>query len=98
MDLTRIKNFFSSNLGKQIVFYALFSMTLWGLHLIIISLVSFFHFILGHNIRTIGYWIADRGWQIIIITKLSLFYLATLFINIKLSKAYSIRAFFKNNR
>ena len=85
-NLTR--EFFQSNLGKQILFYCFFYGVLWGVHLILISLVSFFHLLLEHNIRTIGDWIGDRGWGLIILSKMSVFYLAMLFVNLKTKRSF----------
>lgn len=92
-----LPDFFQSNLGKQVLGYALFYAVLWALHLIMISLVSFFHLLLDHNIRTIGDWISDRGWTLIIISKLLVLYLGMQFINLKTNKISSIRSFFRNS-
>lgn len=89
--------FLKSNLGKQLTFYSLFYAFLWGFHLILISLVSFFHLLLDHNIRTIGDWIGDRGWTLIIISKLVVFYLAMLFANLKTKKIFSLKSYFRNS-
>jgi hypothetical protein len=70
---------------------------MWVFHIILISLVSFFHLLLDHNIRTIGDWIGDRGWSLIIISKLFVFYLAIQFINLKANKIFSIKSYFRNN-
>lgn len=93
-----VKKIFSTSLGKQLLYYCAYSSVLWGLHLVIISIISFFHFLLDHNIRVIGEWVADRGWQIIILSKILIFYLATLFINLKLSKTIPIRLWFRNHQ
>lgn len=89
--------FFQSNLGRQMIFYTLFYAILWGFHLILISLISFFHLLLDHNIRTIGDWIGDRGWTLIIISKLVVFYLAMLFVNLKTRKVFSLNSYFRNS-
>lgn len=94
-DLT--VDFFRSNLGKQILIYFFFYFFLWGFHLILISLISFFHLLLDHNIRTIGDWVADRGWTLIIISKVIVFYLAMLFVNLKTKKFYSVKSYFRNS-
>ena len=90
-------NFFQSHLGKQILIYFFFYVVLWGFHLILISLVSFFHLLLEHNIRTIGDWIGDRGWTLIIISKATVFYLAMLFVNLKTKKMFLLKSYFRNN-
>lgn len=90
-------SFLRSPLGRQIVIYLFFYAFLWGLHLILISLVSYFHLLLNHNIRTIGDWIADRGWTLIIISKAIVFYLAMLFVNLKTKKIFSLKSYFRNS-
>ena len=95
--LNMILDFLQSNLGKQMILYCLFYVILWGVHLILISLVSFFHLLLEHNIRTIGDWIGDRGWGLIIISKVSVFYLAMLFVNLKTKKIFSLKSYFRNS-
>lgn len=90
-------NFFDSHLGSQIKYYSLFYAVLWGVHLVLISLVSYFHLLLNHNIRTIGDWISDRGWILIIVSKVLIFYLALHFIRLKNKKINSVRSYFKNS-
>jgi hypothetical protein len=92
-----IRDFLQSNLGKQLILYFAFYVVLWGFHLILISLISFFHLLLEHNIRTIGDWIGDRGWGLIIISKVAVFYVATLFVNLKTKKIFSLKSYFRNS-
>lgn len=92
-----LKKHFNGPLGKQLMFYGIYCSSLWLLHLALISIIAFFHFLLDHNIRTLGDWISDRGWALIIISKLLIFYLATLFINLKLSKLISWDVLLRNN-
>lgn len=92
-----IVEFFQSNLGKQMLLYFFFYAVLWGFHLILISLISFFHLLLDHNIRTIGDWIGDRGWSLIILSKVFVFYLAMLFVNLKTKKIFSLKSYFRNS-
>jgi hypothetical protein len=89
--------FFDSPIGSQIKYYTLFCFVLWSLHLILISLISYFHLLLNHNIRTIGDWIGDRGWALIIISKVLIFYLALQFIRLKSKKINLVRSYFRNS-
>jgi hypothetical protein len=93
----KISAFLQSNLGKQMILYFAFYVCVWVFHIILISLISFFHLLLEHNIRTIGDWIGDRGWALIIITKVIVFYLAMLFVNLKTKKIFSLKSFFRNS-
>lgn len=92
-----IVEFFDSPLGSQVKYYALFYLVLWSVHLILISLVSYFHLLLDHNIRTIGDWIGDRGWALILISKILIFYLALQFIRLKSKKISLVRSYFRNS-
>lgn len=49
--------------------YLIFQVMVWGSHLFIISLASFFHFLLKHNVAIIEDWIFDQGWGLIFLTK-----------------------------
>lgn len=97
---SRVQNtveFFDSPLGSQIKYYALFYFVLWSVHLILVSLISYFHLLLNHNIRTIGDWIVDRGWALIILSKISIFYIALQFIRLKSKKINLVRSYFRNS-
>ena len=93
----QIKEFLSTPLGCQIKYYSFFYSILWCLHLILISLISYFHLLLNHNIRTIGDWIGDRGWMLIIISKCIVFYLAMQFISLKNKKSSLLKSYFRNS-
>jgi hypothetical protein len=95
--LQNIFEFFDSSLGSQIKYYLLFSFVLWGVHLILISLISYFHLLLNHNIRTIGDWIMDRGWALIILSKILIFYIALQFVRLKSNKMTKVRSFLRNS-
>lgn len=94
--INEVIEFFESPLGSQVKYYALFYLVLWCVHLILISLISYFHLLLNHNIRTIGDWIGDRGWTLIILSKALIFYLALQFISLKSKKINLVRNYFIN--
>jgi len=96
-QIQAVTEFFASPLGSQIKYYALFYFVLWSFHLVLISLISYFHLLLNHNIRTIGDWIGDRGWFLIILSKVLIFYLALQFIRLKSNKMTLVRSYFRNS-
>lgn len=96
-NINEVIEFFDTPLGSQIKYYALFSFVLWSVHLILISLISYFHLLLNHNIRTIGDWIGDRGWALIILSKILIFYFALQFIRLKSKKINLIKNYFRNS-
>lgn len=95
--VNKIIEFFDSPLGAQVKYYAFFYFVLWSVHLILISLISYFHLLLNHNIKTIGDWIGDRGWSLIIISKVLIFYLALQFVRLKSKKIILLKGYFRNS-
>lgn len=96
LRIQKITDFLDSPLGSQIKYYALFYLVMWSLHLVLISLISYFHLLLNHNIRTIGDWIGDRGWALIIASKILIFYLASQFILLKSKKINLLKDYIIN--
>ncbi len=41
----------------------------WAIHIILISIVSFFHFRLGHRLMVIENWIYDFSWVVLLLSK-----------------------------
>lgn len=93
----RIKLFFKTELGLQVQAYFLFYIIMWAFHLLVISVISYFHFSLSHNIGTIADWIVDRGWQVIIFTKIFIFYFTLQFIKLRSKKYSVVRGMFRNS-
>ncbi len=92
-----LRDFFATNLGSQVSNYLLFYAIVWGFHLLLISVVTFFHLILGHNIGTIADWIVDRGWIQISVTKILIFMLAIQFMRLRNKKYAHIRGMLRNS-
>lgn len=92
-----IKDFFSTNLGAQVSNYLFFYAIVWAFHLLLISVVAFFHLILGHNIGTIADWIVDRGWIQMSVTKILIFALAIQFMRLRNKKYAHIRGMLRNS-
>jgi len=69
---------FSFNLGmKKILFYYLgYSTLFFIIHLSLISTVTFFHFLIDHDMHVIENWLFTNAWEIIIVSKV----LAVLFV------------------
>jgi hypothetical protein len=92
-----LKDFFSTNLGSQVSNYLFFYAIVWAFHLLLVSVIAFFHLILGHNIGTIADWIVDRGWIQISITKILIFMLAIQFMRLRNKKYAHIRGMLRNS-
>ncbi len=78
-------------------FYVQYQLLTWLVHLIIISLVSFFHLILNHNLGTIGEWINERGWQLILVTKLLSFYVIFQFHAINYNLYFRLKSYIQSS-
>lgn len=65
MDILKLKDFYL----KYIAFY----ISSVAFHLIIISIITFFHFLLDHRLIVVENWIYDFSWQIFMISKVICF-------------------------
>lgn len=91
------KDFLNSPIGKQCTNYTLFYAVIWVFHLIIVSVISYFHLILNHSIGTIADWIIDRGWIVISISKIVIFSIAVQFMKLKTKKYVLIKGMLRNS-
>ena len=54
----------------QLSYYLIFHILIWALHLLVLSIVSFFHFNLGHSMSIIDDWIFSKAWGLSFISKI----------------------------
>ena len=69
-------------LVKQFFLYGWYLLTVWVIHVFLLSFIAFFHFLLGHKLGVIEEWVFDRGWEVVIFTKLLATYLMFRFTNL----------------
>lgn len=50
--------------------------------LVAVSLISFFHFLLDHKLGVIEDWVFDKGWEIVLLVKISAFYVIQKFVHL----------------
>lgn len=67
--IPEIKKNLSINFKKTIWYYLGFCLLFFVLHLAMVSLVAFFHFLLDHDIAIIEIWIHDNSWELLITSK-----------------------------
>ncbi len=96
--MKKLKDFFHSNLGRQCWYYFLLYIAIWIVHLIFISVITFFHLNLNHSIGTIADWIVDRGWQSILLSKGIVFLVLFHFLKLRISKYEYIKKMFSNSK
>lgn len=84
-------------LKKKIYYYTFFCLFYLLSILLAVSLISFFHFYLGHSLEVVEEWVFDSGWGIIIFGKIFSLIWVFKFYNLKRGYKYSLRGFFLNN-
>lgn len=73
----------SGNFLYCFTYYAFYQLLVWLIHLIIISFISFFHFLLEHRLSIIEEWAFEKSWEIAILTKGIALFIILMFILIK---------------
>jgi hypothetical protein len=84
-------------LKKKIYYYTFFCLLYLLSILLTVSLISFFHFYLGHSLEVIEEWVFDGGWGIIIFGKLFSLFWVFKFYNLKRGFKYSFKDLVWNN-
>lgn len=91
------KSYLSNDpLNAQVKRFMLFQFVIWIVHLLIISLISFFHLILNHSIGTIAEWINERGWQLILLTKFIVLFIFFQFFSLRFQVMKKLKAYYYN--
>ncbi len=80
---------------KNIAYYLGYILIFLFCHLCVLSIVTFFHFLLDHRMRTVEDWLFRNGWEVIVVSKLIALYLIMKFINLNANVRYPIRKFFQ---
>lgn len=78
--IDKVRWFVTNYFSKQILIYVSYHITIAICYLIIISIIAFFHFLLGHRLSQIQEWILGYGWQLVIMSKLIAIYIIFHFI------------------
>ncbi len=95
---TLLNLFFDGNntLLKQVKQFLLYQAVVWFFHLLVISIISFFHLILNHGLGTIAEWINERGWQLIIFSKIFVIFVFLQFYSLKFKVIDKVNSFYRN--
>ena len=84
----------SRNLSKQIVSFLTYQIVGWVFYLVILSISTFFHFLLEHRLGVIEDWLFEFGWQLIILAKVLSFVTLISFYTIKFDVGNPLVQFF----
>jgi hypothetical protein len=55
---------------RVVLFFSLYHLVGWIFHLLLLSITAFFHFQLGHSLRSVDQWVVGHGWYLVMLTKL----------------------------
>ncbi|MCY4524096.1 MAG: hypothetical protein OXB84_05090 [Halobacteriovoraceae bacterium] len=94
---TKSQILLNSPLFKNTCIYLIFHLSIWPVHVLLISTIAFFHFLLDHGMGVVEDWISYRGWIIIMITKIPLFYVFFRFITINSDSRNTLKSFLLKN-
>lgn len=91
-----MRNFLSSKLWPDhrtqwILHFSLYLLVLWLIHLIMISIIAFFHFQLDYSLSNIEDWVSYNAWEILVLTKLSAFWFYFRFLTIRVESRFPVR-------
>lgn len=81
----------STNFKKTLWYYTGFCLLFFVLHLALVSLVAFFHFLLDHDIAVIEIWINENSWELLVISKLIAFFIFSKVIQLNLDPANNLK-------
>lgn len=87
-------NTFSSHVFKFLTYYLLFSMGFIFFFSAMVSVVSFFHFLLEHRFIVIEEWIHRNSWELLFLSKASSAYFIIKFLSIQVGIPDSFKRFF----
>lgn len=91
-----MRNFLSSKLWPDhrtqwVLHFSLYLLVLWLIHLIMISIIAFFHFQLEYSLSNIEDWVSYNAWEILVLTKLSAFWFYFRFLTIRVESRFPVR-------
>lgn len=86
---------FRSVLSKQAGFYLLFHLIVAVAYLVIVSIISYFHFILKHDFSIIEDWIFNHYWKIISLSKILGITTIISLLKIQSNERTPVKSFFK---
>jgi len=75
--------FTTNNISKHVLYFLGYGFIFFSIHLFIISLASFFHFVLNHRFNVIEEWVFRNSWNMVMISKLISVLLMYKFLSVK---------------
>lgn len=84
------------NLLVSLLYITLYLCLTWLIHMVVVSVAMFFHFLLDHNLRVVDSWFWDQAWIILIFTKVLTIIPFVFFLTLSHKERYPIASFFKS--
>ena len=81
----------SVNARKCIIFYFGFCLLYLLVQLAVTSTVSFFHFLLEHDMATIDGWISKNNWELIVLAKVITFIVCLKFVSLNYADKFQLK-------
>lgn len=98
MAITKRKYFvIEKNLRKILWFYGSYCFSFVLIHLMLVSIFTFFHFLLDHEMGAIENWISLNGWEIIALAKILSLLLIAKIIQVNTYKQFNFIQQFKES-
>jgi len=89
------KVLFSSDARKLLIYYSLYCVFFLLFYLALVSTISFFHFLLDHEMGVIENWLNRNTWEILIISKMGSSYLTVKSLYLNNYQFLNLKDFFK---
>jgi hypothetical protein len=80
---------------KVFLYYLMYCFGFLLIHLAMISIFTFFHFLLDHDMNTIENWLNRNAWEVLSFSKLTSLYISTRVIKLNLYNDIKLRSYFE---
>lgn len=93
--MQNLKKLFLKNITKQFLVYGGHGLVIWITHLLILSVIAFFHFVLNHRLGTIEKWVFNHGWEVVTVSKVIATLVTLKLITLRVDLRNPIKTLFK---
>jgi|GEM_PF-2526914 len=96
--MVQVRGLFQQNIFRHFIYFLSFHLINGLVHLVLLSIVAFFHFLLDHRLADIQDWVFFHGWEILIIGNVVSLYILTRFLGILSIERKPFLSLIKNNK
>lgn len=76
---------------QWLLHFSLYLLVLWLIHIVMVSIIAFFHFQLDYNLSNIEDWVSYNAWEVLVLTKLLAFWTYFRFLTIRVESRFPIK-------